>query len=232
MSSRVSLSSVIFAVSSLAAVLLGACNGSTREAAAAKVGHDSAGAVGFTLSDSQRARLKIFDVKKTSFIPVLEVTGTVAFNGDRSTQVISQISGRVTRIIAQPGAEVRAGELLAEVASPDFASAIADYRKADAAWRNAKRIADRDEELFKNDALARSDLDQARSDLAAAQADLDATHQQLKALGVEDTTVTAVREGRDSGVMVGAIRAPIAGTVVEKLVTPGQVLEAGATPAY
>ena len=56
--------------------------------------------------------------------------------------------------------------------------------------------------------------------------------QQLKALGVDDAAVAAIRDGRDAGVMLGAIRAPIAGTVVEKLVTPGQVVEAGATQAF
>lgn len=230
MSSSDSTARLLLAIT-CAAAIVGACNGSSRNVAGSP-GHDSSGVTGFTLSDSQRARLKIVDVTMTSYTPVLQVTGTVAFNGDHSTQVISQMSGRVTHIVAQPGTEVKPGDLLAEVASPDFASAIADYRKADAAWRNASRIADRDEALFANDALARSDLDQARSDLSAAVADLDASVQQLKALGVDDSTVARLRDGRDSGIMVGAIRAPIAGTVVEKLVTPGQVLESGSTPAF
>ena len=54
------------------------------------------------------------------------------------------------------------GQPLATVASPDFAAAVSAYRKAEAAARNARRIADLDEQLFKNDALARRDLDQAR----------------------------------------------------------------------
>jgi cobalt-zinc-cadmium efflux system membrane fusion protein len=145
---------------------------------------------------------------------------------------VSQISGPVSRVFVQPGADVRPGDVLASVASPDFAAAIGEYRKADAAYRNAKRIADRDEQLFANDALARSDLDQARSDLAAAQADLDANTQQLRSLGVDDSTVAAIRDGRQTGVILGAIRAPIKGTVVEKLVSPGQVVEAGATAAF
>ena len=187
---------------------------------------------GFVLSDSQRSRITVAEVKEAPFLPILEVTGNVAFNGDSSTQVLSQISGPVSRILVQPGAMVAAGDVLATVSSPDFASAVADYRKAEAAWRNAKRIADRDEELFKNDALARSDLDQARTDLAAAAADLDAAVQQLRALGVDSATIAAIRDGRQAAPVQGVIRAPIAGTVVEKLVTPGQVLEAGATPTF
>lgn len=193
--------------------------------------HDSAGR-GVTLSDSQRARLTIIEVAKSSFVPQIEVTGSVAFNGDHSTQVISQVSGPVTRILAQPGTRVREGDPLAYVSSPDFATAIADYRKADAAWRNAKRIADRNEQLFAADALARTDLDQARVDLAAAAADLDASTQQLRALGVSQATIDAVRDGKETGVLQGTIRAPLPGTVVERLVTPGIVVEAGSTVAF
>ena len=98
--------------------------------------------------------------------------------------------------------------------------------------RNAKRIADRDEELFKNDALARSDLDQARTDAAAAAADLDAAGQQLRALGVDrqrsPPSATAGRppvRGRHS--RAHSRRRSSSGSI-----TPGQVLEAGATPTF
>ncbi len=215
-------------------VLAAACTrgGDTTAAANSRAAADSASMRGFVLSDSQRSRITVAEVKEAPFLPILEVTGNVAFNGDSSTQVLSQISGPVSRILVQPGAMVGAGDVLATVSSPDFASAVADYRKAEAEWLNAKRIADRDEELFRNDALARSDLDQARTDLAAATADLDAAVQQMGALGVDSATIAAIRDGRQAAPVQGVIRAPIAGTVVERLVTPGQVLEAGATPTF
>jgi len=232
--SRASIHKTLVVATCVAAATVGACTARTRDSdnrRDPRAGHDSA-ARGITLSDSQRARLTIVEAARSRFMPVLEVTGTVAFNGDRSTQVISQISGPVTRIIAQPGSVVRPGDPLATVSSPDFASAVADYRKADAAWRNAKRIADRNEQLFASDALALNDLAQSRTELAAAAADLEASTQQLRALGVAESMIDAVREGTQSGPIEGSIRAPIAGTVVEKLVTPGQVMEGGATVAF
>ena len=60
----------------------------------------------------------------------VQTTGTVAFNGDRSTQVLAPVSGPITRILVNPGAYVRRGAALATVTSPDFAAALADYRKA------------------------------------------------------------------------------------------------------
>jgi cobalt-zinc-cadmium efflux system membrane fusion protein len=98
--------------------------------------------------------------------------------------------------------------------------------------RNTKRIRDLDEKLFANDALARTDLDQARTDEAAAIADRDAAAQQLRSIGIEEATIAAIHDGKQAATIEGAIRAPIPGTVVEKFITPGQLLAAGSTVAF
>ena len=184
-----------------------------------------------SLTPEQRQRIHIITIAPTSFRPVVEATGTVAFNGDRSTQVLSPVSGPITRIVSLPGDVVKRGEPMAYVSSPDFAAAVATYRKAQTAYRNAKRIAERDSALFKNDALARSDLEQAQSDQASAEADVEAAVQAMKALGVEDAQIQALQEGRFPPI-AATIRAPFDGTVVEKLVAQGQLLQAGTTAAY
>jgi cobalt-zinc-cadmium efflux system membrane fusion protein len=185
----------------------------------------------FTLSESQRSRLQLVPVALQSFHPEIEATGTVAFNGDRSTQVLSPVSGPAVRIAAEPGAIVQRGTPLAYVSSPDFASAVADYRKAQSAYRNAQRIEARDSALFKNDALARADLEQAQTDLSGAEADVEAAVQAMRALGVDEAQINAVQQGSSAPIQA-IIRSPIAGTVVEKLITPGQLLEAGSTPCF
>jgi len=185
----------------------------------------------FTVTEAQRQRLHIITVQPMSFRPAVEATGNVAFNGDRSTQVLSPVSGPATKVLVSPGANVTRGQPLATVSSPDFASAVADYRKAQASYRNAKRVAERDSALFKNDALARSELEQAQTDLASADADVEAAIQNMHALGVEDSQIAAVREGRTTAIEA-VIRAPIDGTVVEKLISDGQLLQAGTTACF
>jgi membrane fusion protein, heavy metal efflux system len=185
----------------------------------------------FALSPEQRQRINITTVQLEAFRPMVEATGTVAFNGDRSTQVLSPVSGPVTRVLVNPGATVAKGAALAYVASPDFAEVVATYRKAQTAYRNAKRIADRDSALFHNDAIARGDLEQAQADVAGAEADLEAAVQQMRALGVDESQIQAVRSGGSAPIQA-IIRAPISGTVVEKLISPGQLLAAGTTPAF
>jgi cobalt-zinc-cadmium efflux system membrane fusion protein len=186
----------------------------------------------FGLTEAQRARIHIAPVARAAFRPTIEVSGTVQFDGDSSTQVLAPISGPVTRLLVEPGAVVSAGAPLASVASPDFGADLAAYRKAQAMALNALRVAARDSALFANDALARQDLEQAQTEAASAVADRDAALDQLRAIGVDSATINAIREGRPFELQEGVIRAPIAGTVVERLVTAGQLLQAGATPCF
>ena len=116
------------------------------------------------LPAQQRERIGIVVVAPSTFHRVVQTTGTVAYDGDQSTQILAPISGPVTRILVQPGVRVHQGQALAYVSSPDFAEALADYRKARATAQNAQRVADLDEQLFKNDAIARRDLEQAQTD--------------------------------------------------------------------
>ena len=186
----------------------------------------------FKVTDAQRAKLVIVTIEPVKFHPTLEATGTVAFNGDKSTSVLSPISGPVARIVTTLGATVVSGQTLATVSSPDFATAVATYRKAEEMVRNTTRILTRDEKLFANDALARSELDQARTDASTAIADRDAAIEQMRSLGVDNTTIGAIRDGKQMTPVEGAVRAPIPGVVVEKLINPGQLLQAGTTPAF
>ena len=184
-----------------------------------------------TITPEQRQRIHVVAATVTAFRPVVEATGNVAFNGDRSTQVLSPVSGPATRVIGTPGMVVHRGEPLAYVSSPDFASAVADYRKAQSGFRNAKRIADRDSALFKNDALARGELEQAQADLAAAEADVDAAVENMRALGVDEAQIQAVKDGKTTSI-AAIVKAPIDGTIVEKLISDGQLLQAGSTPCF
>ena len=184
------------------------------------------------LRSDQATRIQVATVTYLPFRPQVTTTGTVAFNGDRSTQVLAPVSGPITRILVSPGAVVRRGEPLAYVTSPDFAAATSGYRKALSTYRNMQRIADLDAQLFKNDAIARREMEQAQTDAASAAADRDAAAEQLRALGVDAAAIEALRENRGGGASAAVIRAPIDGTVVEKLVTPGQLIQAGTTPAF
>jgi cobalt-zinc-cadmium efflux system membrane fusion protein len=129
------------------------------------------------------------------------------------------------------GAKVAANDILATVASPDYATAISAYRKAVATAKNARRIAALTEQLAHNN-LSRKEVEQAQTDAANAEADREAALEQLHSLGVDAATIQTIDEGRAVPDHAGLIRSPIAGAVVEKLITPGQLLQAGTTPCF
>jgi cobalt-zinc-cadmium efflux system membrane fusion protein len=219
----------------LALVLLGACSGKNEARAAADTTTAKRAAPGVAstaLTPDQLEHLKIAPVSVVAFRPEVQTTGTVAFDGDLSTQVLAPISGPVLRILVQPGAWVKRGDALATVSSPDFASAVSDFRKAQATAVQTRRVASLDSALFKNDAIARRDMEQAQTDAVSAEADRDAALQALEALGVDQETLGQLRDNKPVAAVQGVIRAPIGGTVVEKLINPGQLLQAGTTPTF
>jgi cobalt-zinc-cadmium efflux system membrane fusion protein len=184
------------------------------------------------LTAEQRGKVRLEQAAVSSFHRTIETTGTVAFDQNRATQVLAPISGPVSRLLVEVGARVGRDQALAVVASPDFAADVSALRKAEATAKNARRVAELDEQLWKNDAIARRDMEQAETDAVAAEADRDSALQQLRDLGVDAKTLADIAQNRPAYNAGGTIRSPLAGTVVEKLITPGQLLQAGTTPCF
>jgi len=185
-----------------------------------------------SLTEEQRTKIRIQPVQISSFRRAVETTGTVAFNNDRSTQVIAPISGPVSRLLVTVGDKVQKGQALATIASPDFASAISNYRKTAAAATTARSVADLNKKLFDNGGISKREMQQSETDAISAEADRDAAIEQLRSLGVQDKTIDDIHQGHDIGSQQASIRAPLTGTVVERLITPGQLTQAGTTPCF
>ena len=184
-----------------------------------------------TLTAEQRAHIQLITLAPAHFRKSIDTTGVVDFDNDQATQILAPISGPVTRIFVEPGDAVKKGATLASVASPDFAAAINTYRKAATAARNARRIADNDKQLAAHQSISEREAQQAESDAVGAEADRDAARQAVVALGVDPASINDDQGARPAGTE-GLIRSPIAGTVVERSITPGQLLQAGTTPAF
>ena len=162
----------------------------------------------------------------------IDTTGTVSFDSNRTTTVLAPISGPAAKLLVSLGTEVKAGDALAVIDSPDYAAAISAYRKGVATAKNARRIADMDEQLFKGDAIARNDMEQAQTDAINADADRDAALEQLHSIGVDNQIIENIQKNLPVTNISGVIRSPLAGIVVEELITPGQLLQAATTPCF
>lgn len=184
------------------------------------------------LTKDQLQHIHIYTVAPSRFRHSVEANGVVDFDNDQATSVLAPFSGPVTRLLVVPGQHVNKGDPLALVESPDFAAAIGAYRKALVTAGNARRLADMDKDLVQHDGVAQREETQAQTDAASAEADRDAALQALVALNVDAKTIREVQAGRPVAHVGGTIRSPISGTVVDKLITPGQLLQAGTTPCF
>ena len=185
-----------------------------------------------TLTAAQRQRIQLYTVVQSKFHKTIEATGIVDFDNDQATSVLAPFSGPVSRLLVSPGARVAKGDPLAVVESPDLAAAVSAYRKAIATAATLRRLADLDKDLVQHQGISQREAAQAQTDAANAEADRDAAEQALVSLDVDRQTIKDIRRGRPIPRIEGFIRAPIAGTVVEKLITPGQLLQAGITPSF
>ncbi|HXE06402.1 MAG TPA: efflux RND transporter periplasmic adaptor subunit [Acidobacteriaceae bacterium] len=182
----------------------------------------------FAIPQDQMAHVQLVTIEPAPLKHTLRLTGTVAYNAFNTTPVITQVGGPVTRILALPGAHVKAGQPMLEVSSPDYAQLLDSYLKADDSYRLAQKNYTRAQDLYQHHAIAERDLEQAESDRSQAQADRNAAEQGMKILGIKNPADLAKAP---SSAQIPVL-APISGEVVERLVSPGQVVQAGQTQAF
>ncbi|HUO22425.1 MAG TPA: efflux RND transporter periplasmic adaptor subunit [Caulobacteraceae bacterium] len=185
-----------------------------------------------TLTSDQLQHIRLYTVAQSTFHTAIEADGVVDFDNDQATSVLAPFSGSVSRLLVQPGQTVPAGDPLATVASPDYSAAVSAYAKALSTARTLRKLADMDKDLVQHNGVAQREAQQAQTDADNAEADRDAARQALVALNVAPAVIADVEQGRPPAKAEAVIRSPIAGTVVEKLITPGQLLQAGTTAAF
>ena len=185
-----------------------------------------------TLTPEQRKSIHVYTVAQSQFRKTIAATGAVDFDNDQATSVLAPFSGPVSRLLVAVGQRVKKGEPLAEVDSPDFAAAVGAYIKAIASAKNLHRLADADKDLAQHEGVSAREQEQAQTDAANADADSEAARLALVSLDADPQLVKDIEAGRASTHARAVVRAPIAGTVAEKLVTPGQLLQAGTTPCF
>ena len=184
----------------------------------------------FTVPPEQMSHIQVVAVEKSKVPRVLRLTGAAAYNAFKTTPVFSAVGGPVQEILAEPGQNVRAGQTLLTVTSPDYSAARSAYMKARSAFQLSDKNYERSKDLYEHKAIAERDLQQAESDRAQAQADVQASEDALRALGISDPEALIKTPPKTTGQI--PVSAPVPGQIVERLVGPGQLLQAGTTQCF
>ena len=182
----------------------------------------------FTIPQEQMAHVQVLTVQPTTLPRTLRLTGAVAYNSFRTTPVITQVSGPVSRVVVVPGQKVQKGEPMLYVASPDYSQLRTNYLKAKEAYALAQKAYARARDLYEHKAIAEQNLEQAQSAEIQASGDLASAQAALKVMGITDPD-ELVKAPPSFEVPV---KAPISGVVVEQDVSAGQLIQPGTTQCF
>jgi membrane fusion protein, heavy metal efflux system len=182
----------------------------------------------FTIPQDQMSHVQVVTAQPTTLTRTLRLTGAVAYNSFRTTPVITQVSGPISRVVVVPGQKVHEGEPMLYVASPDYSQLRTNYLKAKDAYALAEKAYTRAKDLYEHHAIAEQILEQAESADVQAGGDLASAQAALKVMGIADPDAL-VKAPPSFEVPV---KAPISGEVVEQDVSAGQVIQPGTTQCF
>jgi membrane fusion protein, heavy metal efflux system len=189
----------------------------------------------FVPTSAQWASLGIEPVKQMAFRSEITTEGKISINEDRSTAIFPPYAGRVTRVMVKAGDAVQQRQPLFYIEAADmvnaqnnFLAAIANLNKARSAVAIAEIIEKQNRTLYESKAgplrdyqTAQATLVQTRADLRNAETAVEASRNNLSILGKTDEEIT---EFQEHGKITSdtPIYAPLAGTVVQRKIGPGQ----------
>jgi cobalt-zinc-cadmium efflux system membrane fusion protein len=142
------------------------------------------------------------------------VLGELQVREDAYAEIGSPIEARVAKILVTAGDDVKAGQVLAELSSPEVGKARAGLQASDARRSAARQVYERRRELAAEQIVSERELQASRAELAQAEAELAGARQGLSALGAET----------GAGARFDLIT-PISGTVLERSAVLGRVAD-------
>lgn len=151
--------------------------------------------------------------------------GEVALNADRRAHVVPRVSGVVQAVHKTLGDQVQVGDVLAVLDSRELADLKSAYLTAAAQAGLAQSTFNRENRLLKQKITSEQDYLQAKQDLAAAKIAKRAAAQKLRALGFSDTDIANFPKQSSQVFTHYAITAPFNGTIIERHISLGEVLQ-------
>lgn len=181
------------------------------------------------LTETQAASLKIGPVQSRDFRILKTAVGTIDFNENMLVQVFSQYTGKILKAFYNVGDDVKQGDVLFTIDSPDLLQAESTLLATAGVLELQKKTLARVTGLLKGGGSAQRDVDQATSDEQTAEGNFKAAKDSVRIFGKTDAEIEQVLVNRklDSTLVVTS---PISGRVVTRNAAPGFLTQPGAAP--
>jgi membrane fusion protein, heavy metal efflux system len=234
---RIPVVAVIVALVLVAAVLLLRGRRAPAPGTATAVPNGADRAIALTENARRDAGVKVEEARSIVRTDQLEAPGVLALDEQRTARIGSLVEGNVVNTSADIGDRVGAGKVLADMHSAKVHEVWAAYRKAVAEQRHMKTelayalaASDRARRLYADKAISQQEVERADANRAAAQEQLDMANTDVRR-AQEDLEHLGITNGEDPSGESGEqipVKAPIAGVVLERHVTPGTAVTPGA----
>jgi membrane fusion protein, heavy metal efflux system len=182
------------------------------------------------LSDSQLSGVKVEAVEDRDFPAEKQAVGSIDFNEDMSVQVFTPYQGRIISLFAEVGDDVKKGQTLYTIDSPDLLQAestlIAAAGVADLDGKNLARLHD----LYTTRAVSQHDVEQAASDEQTAEGNLQAARDAVRIFGKTDADIDRIIADRSADPTL-VVPSPITGRITARNAAPGLFVQPGNPPA-
>ncbi len=190
-------------------ICLGGCG---RPAPAQPTSEVPPGEVWLTPQQVKDGQIAVEAVQDRPVGGIIRAAGRVTFDDLRVAHVFSPVTGRITKILAQPGERVKQGQALCVLQSPDLGSAVSDLAKAQATLLTAEKDWRRQRELYEVHAASQRDYENAESAYRNAKAEMERAQRKARLLR---------NAGGDQVSQEFMLRSPIEGEVIMRGANPG-----------
>jgi len=181
-----------------------------------------------TLTESLRERIKIGEPAMSAVSSTLSVPARIEVDRRRAVRVGAQVAGRVTQVFVHEGDSVTQGQLLADIHSPQLSETQAAFLKASTRQQLARKAVERAQQLLQANVIGIAELQRREGELAEASAEVSAGRDQLTLLGMSEETIAGIEQTRTMNPVTRMV-AIMSGTVLERNVTAGQVVQTSDT---
>lgn len=151
-------------------------------------------------------------------------------DASRVARIGSPVDGRITKVLVFEGQKVRQGQVLATLHSNALSDTQFAFIKAFSQAELARQSAERARQLVKADVIGTAELQKREAEVLQTGAEVAALRAQLRGLGMSDNAIQQLETTRKLNSDYPII-ASISGTVIERKVTIGQVIQP-ADPAF
>jgi membrane fusion protein, heavy metal efflux system len=182
------------------------------------------------LSDSQLASVKVEPVGEHVFPLEKEAVGSIDFNQEMSVQVFTPYQGRIVGLFASVGDEVKKGQTLFTIDSPDLLAAESTLIAAAGVLEFTTRNLARLKQLYATRAVSQKDMEQAVSDQQTAEGNVRAGRDAVRIFGKTDAEIDGIIAKRFADPIL-VVPSPIDGRITARNAAPGLFVQPGNLPA-